>query len=358
MLIYACISAHGFGHGSRSAAVLTALHARRPDWRLVLSTALPEAFLRSALGPVPFERRPCRWDVGVLQADALGVDAEATLAALAALDAALPQQLASEHAWLEAQGESVLVLGDVPPAAAALARRVGAPLVWLASFGWEAIYAPMGAAFSAWAQGALAAYRQGDLLIRCPLAMPMAWGLREVAVGLTPGSPRLDGAALARELELPQRERCVLVCFGGLGLSLAPELLARWPEWVFICVDQALAAAPNARLLPPGVRPLELMGHVARVLTKPGYSTFCEALAAGVGVHLVHRDGFAEAPVLEAALQQHGWHRLLTQEQARCGDWQLDQLLVPPMGAPLDAGGSMAAAAAIEAFITERGLCP
>ena len=34
MLIYACISNHGYGHGSRSAAVLGALRALRPDWRL------------------------------------------------------------------------------------------------------------------------------------------------------------------------------------------------------------------------------------------------------------------------------------------------------------------------------------
>ena len=95
MLIYACVSAHGFGHGSRIASVLNALHRLRPQWRLVLSTALPEAFLRSALGPVPFEHRPCRWDVGVVQADALGADAVATLAALTALEAELPAQLAA-----------------------------------------------------------------------------------------------------------------------------------------------------------------------------------------------------------------------------------------------------------------------
>jgi hypothetical protein len=355
MLIVACISAHGFGHGSRTAAVLTALHQRQPGWRLVLSTALPETFLRTALGPVPFERRPCRWDVGIVQADALGADPEATLAALTALDAQLPQQWAAEAAWLVAQGQPLLVLGDVPPAAAELARRVGAPLIWLASFGWEAIYSPMGPAFQTWARRSLEAYRQGDLLLRCPLAMPMDWDIPEVEVGLTAGQPRLDPAALAQQLGLPsERERCVLISFGGLGLNLAAELLGRWPDHVFISSDPSLAEAPNARLLPPGVRPLEVMGLCGRLLTKPGYSSFCEALSAGVGVHLVHRDGFAEAPVLEAALVRHGWHRLLSQEQARSGDWQLDQPLLPPQGAPLAADGNVQAAQAIETFAVQR----
>ena len=355
MLIYACVSAHGFGHGSRTAAVLTALHALHPDWRLVLSTALPASFLRTALGPVPFEHRPCRWDVGVVQADALGSDAAATLVALTALEAELPQQWEREQAWLEAQGQPLLVLGDVPPAAAELARRVGAPLVWLASFGWEAIYAPMGPAFQPWASRALAAYRQGDLLLRCPLAMPIAWGIPEVAIGLTAGRPRLDPAQLAAELGLPpERERCVLVSFGGMGLGLAPELLQRWPDHVFITADPQLAAAPNGRLLPAGVRPLEVMGLCARLLTKPGYSSFCEALVAGVGVHLVRREGFAEAPVLQAALERHGWHRLLSQEQALEGDWQLDQPLLAPQGSALEADGSAQAAQAIGAFVAAR----
>ncbi|MFO0105409.1 MAG: hypothetical protein ACK516_09035, partial [Cyanobium sp.] len=144
MLIYTCISSHGFGHGSRTASVLAQLHRLRPDWRLVLSTALPESFLATAFGPVPVEQRRCQWDVGVLQADALGADAEATLRALEQLEQDLPPQLDQELAWLRAQAEPVLIMADVPPAAALLAERLGAPLAWLASFGWEAIYRPMG----------------------------------------------------------------------------------------------------------------------------------------------------------------------------------------------------------------------
>jgi hypothetical protein len=81
LLIHACISSHGFGHGSRTASVLSQLHRLRPQWRLVLSTALPEAFLATAFGPLPVEHRRCQWDVGMLQADALGSDPAATLQA-------------------------------------------------------------------------------------------------------------------------------------------------------------------------------------------------------------------------------------------------------------------------------------
>ena len=351
MLIVACVSGHGYGHGSRVAAVLSALHALEPSWRLVLSTSLPRPFLELAFGPVPFEHRPCRWDVGVIQADALGADGPATLAALDALDQILPAQLDSEAAWIRSQGEPVLLLGDVPPAAADLAGRIGAPLVWMGNFGWDAIYRPMGGPFEARADQALAAYRRGNALIQCPLALPMPWDLPTRPVGLTAGQPRHDPQGLQQRLQLPlPRERTVMVAFGGLGLSLDPALLARWPEHHFLVSEAALATATNATLIPPDLRPLELLPLCGRVITKPGYSTFCEALSLGVGVQLVQRQGFAEAPVLEADLQRHGWHRLLTRAQLEAGDWQLDQPLLPPTAEPLASGGEQAAAFHLQTF--------
>ena len=352
MLLYACISAHGYGHGSRTTAVLAELHRLQPDCRLVLSTALPQTFLQLALGEVPFEHRPCRWDVGVSQADALGVDAAATEAALLQLEAALPAQLEREAAWLRLQPGPVLVLGDVPPAAAALAQQVEAPLVWLASFGWDAIYGPMGGGLAERVASYRRAYGQGALLLRCPLHLPMPWGIPEVAVGLTCSRPRLPLAALAADLRLPaERQRCVLISFGGLGLPLDPAWLQRWPELVFIGPDPALAGEANGRTLPAGVRPLDLMPLVGRLLTKAGYSTFCEAFSQGVGVHLVARSGFAEAPVLERDLQRHGWHRLLSQEQFASGAWDLDQPLQPPSAGPLATDGALQAARELQRLL-------
>ena len=346
MLIYACISGHGYGHGSRVAAVLTALHQLEPSWRLVLSTSLPQPFLELALGPVPFERRTCRWDVGVIQADALGADGPGTLAALAQLERELPAQVQREVDWIRSQGQPVLLLGDVPPAAAQLAERLEAPLVWMGNFGWDAIYRPMGGPFVGAADRALAAYRQGTALIRCPLALPMPWDLPTTAVGLTAGEPRHQPQQLRQRLGLAMPpERTVMVAFGGLGLRIDPGLFARWPSHHFLVSDAALAAASaNVSLIPADLRPLELLPLCGRVITKPGYSTFCEALRQGAGIHLVRREGFAEAPLLEAELQLRGWHRLLQREELEAGEWQLDQPLLPPRGEPIAADGCSQAA--------------
>lgn len=359
MLIYVCLSSHGYGHAARTAAVLQELAQRRPDWRLVLSTRVNPAFLSLALGPVAFERRPCLWDVGVVQADALGTDPEATLAALSQLDRELPAQLEREAAWISRQGEPALVLADVPPAAALLAQRLALPLVWLASFGWDAIYEPMGGLFVERAEACRALYGRGDLLLRCPLDLPMEWGVPQLPLGLTVSRPRLDPSVLQRQLGLPaERERCVLISFGGLGKTYDPALLRRWPDHVLLGPDPALATEPNGRAFPAGVRPLDLMPLCSRLITKPGYSSFCEAFSQGVGLHVVRRSGFAEAPVLEAALQRHGAHRILEPAAFEAGDWQLDQPLLPPWGEPLASDGAARAAEALLLLAEEGSALP
>ena len=257
MLIYVCISGHGFGHGSRVASVLSALHRMEPSWRIVLSTPLPARFLDLAFEEIPFEHRPLRWDVGVIQADALGADPEATLAALQVLEDLLPRQIEEERAWLSEQPEPIVVFADVPPDAARLAKALAARLIWMGNFGWDAIYRPMGGAFSALAERALGLYRQGTALIRCPLAMEMDWGLPSHDVGLTAGRPRLDPAAVRERLDLRAvPERTVLMGFGGLGLQLDPVLFARWPDHHFLVSDPGLhCEAQNVSVLPPDLRP-------------------------------------------------------------------------------------------------------
>ena len=105
---------------------------------------------------------------------------------------------------------------------------------------------------------------------------------------------------------------------------------------------------------PRGCVPLEVMPLCERMITKPGYSSFCEAFSADVGIHLVHREGFSEAPVLEEALQRHGRHRLLSQEQFHAADWQLDQPLLAPSEAPIPSGGSTEAAKAIASVAEQQ----
>jgi hypothetical protein len=350
MLIIACISSHGFGHGVRMATLLRELLRRRHDIELVLSTGLPEDLLRQNLGDLPWLHRPCIWDVGVRQADALGSDPAATLTALAALEASLPRQLEQEVAWLAprlaAHGGRGLVIADIPPAAVRLAESLGIPLVWHGNFGWDAIYAALGPAFVPWVEHCQRLYRRGQALIRCPFPLTMDWGLPQLSIGGESGTPRLGTEELRRRLGHDHpRERTALLSFGGMGLALDPALPSRWPDWRFLVCDRRLPEAANLIPVPADLRPLDVLPLCQLVITKPGYSTFCEALAQDVGVVAVERAQFAEAAVLLEGLQRHGRHRILSRDQFGSGEWALDRPLAPPMGPPLASDGADRAAA-------------
>ena len=72
-----CISAHGFGHGARTMAVMEAL-SRLVDIELTIVTLVPEWFLRSSYSG-PFTLYPMQTDVGLVHQGPLEKDSPATL---------------------------------------------------------------------------------------------------------------------------------------------------------------------------------------------------------------------------------------------------------------------------------------
>ena len=246
MLVVACISSHGFGHGARVAALLQALALREPDCRFVLSTALPAAFLQRSFVGLTYEHRPCQWDVGVVQADALGSDpAPLCRPCSARSGSCLGNRNGSPLAKHRRQPhERAVIVADVPPAAARLAGRLGWPLLWHGNFGWDSIYADLGGPLQEWAELSLADYRCAQAVLRCPFALPMPWGVPQHPLGLGASEPRFQPGVLAERLNWrSDKSRSALLCFCGLGLPVDPALLESWPEWQFIVVNEALAQA-------------------------------------------------------------------------------------------------------------------
>ena len=75
------VSSHGFGHASRSCAVMQALREKQPALGLRVYTETPEWFFRDAVGDVDY--RQLRTDVGLVQRSPLKEDIPATLKKLA-----------------------------------------------------------------------------------------------------------------------------------------------------------------------------------------------------------------------------------------------------------------------------------
>ncbi|MGC9528523.1 MAG: glycosyl transferase [Limnospira sp.] len=364
--IYIAITNHGFGHAVRAASVAAKIQQFCPDILLFLVTTAPRWLLESYI-PGPFVVRPRALDVGVIQSDSITMDRGATLEKLRDIRRRERAIVAGEVNFIR-QNRIGLLLADIPPLAAPIARFAGIPGFMMGNFGWDFIYGDWGGEFVEIADWIADCFGQCDRLFRLPLHEPMSAFPDIRDVGLTGGDPRYELSQLRADfgIDTPP-EKTVMLTFGGLGLAKIPyQNLRQFPDYQFITFEGNSPDLPN--LIPvrnrirseqfsadySRIRPVDLMPLCGRVISKPGFSTFSEALRLDVPLVSLVREGFAEAPLLMEGLQNYARHQILTSGDFFEGDWDfLRQPLNPPhLLQPLDKNGSDAIAkATIELII-------
>lgn len=354
MQLVAYISGHGFGHATRSAAVLAALAARRPGTRITVVSTAPEWLFRLNL-PVPFAYRPAALDVGLIQHDALRPELAATLAACQTLRAEREGLVAAEAAFLR-QAEADLVLADIPWLAFPAARRAGVPAVGLSNFSWDWIYADYAGAapeFTRVAEAIRADYAQAALFLRLPFHGPCD---AFPAVRDLPLVARRAGRAretVRRILGLNGPRPVILLSFGGFdlgGIDLAG--VGRLPGYLFLTTQPVADPPENLRRIPLGGLPYqELVAQADAVITKPGYGIVSDCLANQVPVLYTSRGAFAEYPRLVEGLERFGVCRFIPNAELLAGNWgpYLDALARQPRHwTPLRMDGAEVAAEILE----------
>ncbi|MEB3882042.1 glycosyl transferase [Lyngbya sp. CCY1209] len=364
--IYIAITNHGFGHAVRAASVAAKIQRLCPDILLFLVTTAPRWLLESYISG-PFVVRPRAFDVGVIQSDSITMDKGATLEKLRDIRRRERSIMAGEVSFIR-QNRIGLLLADIPPLAAPIARAAGIPGFMMGNFGWDFIYRDWGGEFGEIADWAADCFGQCDRLFRLPFHEPMSAFPNIRDVGLTGGDPRYDLSQLRGDfgIDTPP-EKTVMLTFGGLGLAKIPyQNLRQFPDHIFITFDNNSPDLPN--LIPvrsrirsgqfstdySRIRPVDLMPLCGRVISKPGFSTFSEALRLDVPLVSLVREGFAEAPLLMEGLQNYARHQILTSGDFFEGDWDfLRQPFNPPrQSRSLDKnGGDAIAKATIELII-------
>lgn len=331
-ILYLAITNHGFGHAVRAATVAAEVQRLDPDVLLILATMAPRWLLESYIEG-DFIHRPCRLDVGVVQTDSFTMDKETTLAKLQQIESRQSRLVANEVSYLD-QNRVGLVLADIPPLAAVIAREVGVPGWMMGNFGWDFIYEPWGEAFAPTVDWIRGCFRQCDRLFRLPLHESMGGFPLQQDVGLTGGTPRYSRAEIQENwgLHTPS-ERTILLTFGGLGLEQIPyHTVEHFPDWQFITFDSQAPSLPNLIRVTSGqYRPVDFMPFCGRVVSKPGYSTYAEALRLGIPIATLPRQDFAEAPILLQGLQDYGHHQILQSDLFFGGQWSfLEERPQPP----------------------------
>ncbi len=318
-----CITAHGFGHAARAAAVMEAL-AARAEVEFVVVGRVPAWFFAGS-GIRLAALHPLESDVGLVQVSALREEMAATLAALDRfypLDPVFVDQVAALFSGCR------LLLCDIAPLGILAARRAGIPSVLVENFTWDWIYEGY---VHRWpglrphVRYLRELYRRADIHLQTePVCRRTECDLRVAPVSRARRQPP---ARIRAMLEVDDGKRMVLVTMGGVRsepLDPAP-MLAR-PDMVFVLPGspvERLTRRRNLRLLPvdSGLHHPDLIGAADVVVGKVGYSTLAEVHGAGVPFAYVCRPDFPESAHLAAFIARNMAGREIPVHRFLDGGW-------------------------------------
>jgi len=333
------LSNHGFGHATR--AVALAQELTQAGVFCLLVTDRPD-YLFADLDQRYWRKRTPIADVGLVQTHWRRADAPDTLAALQCLIAESGDVIQREAEWLRRKRID-LVVADVPPLAFPAAELAGVPSVAVSNFDWPHLYEPLLKGLPG-ATETIAAVRaacaRATLALRLPFsnALSMSSFPRVEPAGLLARTADRRRASVRRELGLATDDLLVVTLFGGFGANpLDLDALCAVPH-VRVMAVEGNCASPRFTRIPPQVSLTALLPAADAVVTKLGYSTLAECVAAGVPVLCVRRENNIEDEVLLHGLQAfHHPHVVLPLERIGAVDWPAELAglrSLPPAHAP------------------------
>jgi hypothetical protein len=322
------ISPHGYGHATRTMALLQALRERISGLRVQLFTTVdPELFDDLE---VPFDYHQVITDVGLVQHDAFSENRAATVVKLGELlpfDASLVQSCAALCSGCK------LILCDISVLGIVVGRQLQTPSILVENFTWDWIYQQM--AVQTAEDAALLSY--GRMLASC-------YDLADYRIQTEPlccrRSADLCCAPIARKQRSTRSEtrrtlgcgdrQTILVSMGGIEVVLPfVGLLQRYPDYYFIIGARNNRALSGANL--KWIAPDEAWHHPDLIngcdllICKSGYSTIAECLQTDTPICCVSRGAFAESAALEHFVENEMNATILEQRLFLNGAW-LDAL--------------------------------
>jgi L-arabinokinase len=317
------ITAHGYGHGTRSCDIINALCAAAPDVPVVVKTDLPPAFMQSRLAH-PVDLIAGAFDVGLIQKDSIQVDLDASLEAVEALYAREDDLIGQEAAFLR-QEQVGVVVADLPAIPLAAAQQAGVCAIATGNFGWDWIYSDFIRYDTRWqrvVEKIRRVYEQTGLLLRQPFAESMAAFPHAIDLPLlaAPGSARRTW--IAEHTGADPEKPWVLLSFTSLNLEAAAlENLSRLDRYELFCVEPLEWPGSSVRCIRRSSAPFaDILASVDVVVTKPGFGIVSECIANNKPIVYTDRRNFLEYPVLVEGIETYCRNVFIPGEALYAGD--------------------------------------
>lgn len=346
------ISPHGYGHATRTIALLQALRKKVPGLTARLFTVAPDSLFAHA--GLPLTIHPVVTDVGLIQTDAFHADHTETEARLSEL---LPFRTALVERCTELCSASSLIICDISCLGIEVGEAAGVPSVLVENFTWDWIYKHLeesGEEMRRFATLFAGYYRKADYRIQTePLCRPGDCDLRCEPMAREGIQTRDE----IRSQFTDGVQKIVLITMGGIPLDIPfMEQLRSCDDYLFLIAGQAKDrfAASNVRLVSSD-SPLhhpDLINCADLVICKSGYSTLAECQQTATPICAVSRNNFAESAVLDRYVTSTMNGTVIDQQHFIRGDWLNDlPRLMSRTREPAAVNGAAQAAAFIASLL-------
>lgn len=294
------ITPHGFGHATRSLAIMEAWRALDSNVFFHIFSALPEDLLDQSI-PNAYQHHHGIYDVGLVQLDALSADLHATVSQLENL---LPydEQLVSSVAQQLEDLQCEMVVCDVTAFGIAAGTKAGITTALVENFCWDWIYEgylSQHSGFSRPIKYLKAWYQQVDVHIQTQPICHQTPGTHVVPP--VSRALRQDSQALRTQLGIGPDPFVVLLTMGGVPLSFDYlQRFSQYPDAHFLVPGQVVEETTNVTgrdSLASCYHP-DLIAAADLVVAKLGYSTVSEVYTGGTPMVYVARKGFQESDIL------------------------------------------------------------
>ena len=295
------VSSHGFGHATRTVAILRNLASINPGLTFDLFSTLPDWFWTENLSPeITFRVHQLETDVGLVQKSPFEHDLDQSVERLERFLALQDPALENTRRVLE-KSNPQFILCDISPLGLALGKEMGIPTVLVENFTWDWIYdsyLKKDFRFSPIIQKLREIFLSADIRIQTdpicerkeehPLVPPIFREFRE------PPERVLD------RLGLPPHSRYLVITTGGIpqDFSFLEKLKVRTDlHFVITGNSPRFERNENLILLPhrSGFHFPDLVRASEGVVGKVGYGTVAETWGAQVPLFAVYRENFRES---------------------------------------------------------------
>lgn len=275
------ISSHGYGHAARQQAIIK--HLARLGVMVFVRTATPEKFFTSA-----HNYHQQRYDIGMIQQDALHFDIPASLQwmsdFLAQQDSIIQQEIAFiQHHNIE------LIVSDMPAVACEIATRVGIPSIVLTHFTWDWVYEHYTADYPQYqpvVDTIRAQYQQTTLMLQMQLPIPHDFKHFPTVepIPLIYNAVSQSRADICAEFDIPSDMPIILLSMGGHAWGDSNiRALKAFQDAIFLVMpsawEQIKDSAKNFRQVPMNYHDYHnLIAHADVVVGKAGGSTVAEVI--------------------------------------------------------------------------------